>query len=60
LREKIGPDEADPEGFGDPKVEGENEVWPDFIRNPKGRGGFFRSLRLSSLKYAGYVALLVP
>jgi hypothetical protein len=26
LLEKIGPDEAEPEGFGDSKVEGENEV----------------------------------
>jgi hypothetical protein len=58
LLEKIGPDEAKPEGFGGSKVEGENEVWPDFRRNPKGRGGFFRFLRRSSLKYVEYIALL--
>ena len=60
MREKIGPDEAEPEGFGGSKVEGDNEVWPDFIRNPKGRGGFSRSLRRSSLKYIEYIALLSP
>jgi hypothetical protein len=35
LRAKISPDEAEPEGFGGSKVEGENEVWPDFRRNPR-------------------------
>jgi hypothetical protein len=59
LRGKIGPDEAEPEGFGGSKVEGDNEVWPDFhpsdeipslgtpdfTRNPKGRGQFSLSLR---------------
>jgi hypothetical protein len=34
LRAKISPDEAEPEGFGGSKVEGENEVWPDLRRNP--------------------------
>jgi hypothetical protein len=38
LREKIRPDEAESEGCGGPTVEGDNEVWPDYIRNPKGRG----------------------
>jgi len=38
LRAKIRPDEAEPEGCGGSTVEGENEVWPDFRRNPKGRG----------------------
>jgi hypothetical protein len=38
LRAKIRPDEAEPEGYGGSTVEGENEVWPDFRRNPKGRG----------------------
>jgi hypothetical protein len=37
LRAKIRPDEAEPEGYGGSTVEGENEVWPDFRRNPKGR-----------------------
>jgi len=38
LRAKIGPGEAEPEGFGGFKVEGENEEWPDLRRNPKRRG----------------------
>jgi hypothetical protein len=50
LRAKIGPDEAEPEGCGDPTVEGENEVWPDFRRNPKGRGQFSRFRCRSSLQ----------
>jgi hypothetical protein len=33
FRAKIGPDETEPEGFGGSKVEGENEVWPDFRRS---------------------------
>jgi len=33
-------DEAEPEGFGGSKVEGKNDVWPDFRPNPKGRGRF--------------------
>jgi hypothetical protein len=60
LREKIGPDEAESEGFGGSKDEGDNEVWPDFFRNPKGRGEFSRSLRRSSLKYIVYISLLTP
>jgi len=34
LRTKIRPNEAEPEGYGGFTVEGENEVWPDFRRNP--------------------------
>jgi hypothetical protein len=49
LREKIRPDEAEPEGCGGFTVEGENEVWPDIRRNPKGRGQFPPFLRQSSL-----------
>ena len=56
----MGPDEAEPEGFGGSKVKGDNEVWPHFLRNPKGRGGFSRSLCRSSLKYIEYIALLSP
>jgi hypothetical protein len=40
LRAEIGPDEAEPEGCGGPTAEGENEVWPDFRRNPKERANF--------------------
>jgi hypothetical protein len=40
LRGKIRPDEAEPEGCGGSTIEGENEVWPDFSRNPKGRANF--------------------
>src|ERR1022692_1654346 len=40
LREKIGPDEAEPEGCGGSTVEGENDVWPDLLHNPKGRANF--------------------
>jgi hypothetical protein len=36
LRAKIGPNEAEPEGCGGSTVEGENEVWLDFRRNPPG------------------------
>ena len=35
LRAKIGPDEAEPAGCGGSTVKGENEVWPDFLRNPQ-------------------------
>jgi hypothetical protein len=59
LRAKIRPDEAESEGCGGTTVEDENEVWPDFCRNPEGEGGFSRSLRLSSLKYTRYLSLLV-
>jgi hypothetical protein len=30
LREKIGPDKTEAEGFGGSKVESDNAVWPDF------------------------------
>jgi hypothetical protein len=60
LRAKIRPDEAEPEGCGGSTVEGENEVWPDFRRNPKGRGQFSRFLRQSSLAYTRYASLLIP
>jgi len=59
LRAKIRPDEAESEGCGGPTVEDDNEVWPDFGRNPEGEGGFSRLLRLSSLKYTRYLSLLV-
>jgi len=49
LREKIGSDEAEPDGCGGSTVEGENEVWPDFHRNPEGRGRFSRFRCRSSL-----------
>ncbi len=82
LRGKIGPepgsprtglspwggDEAEPEGCGGPTVKGENEVWPDFHRNPgpqtcelctfgqksKGRGHFPSFRRRSSLADTRY------
>ena len=60
LRAKIGPDEAEPEGFGGSKVEGEYEVWPDFGRNPQGRGRFSRFRCRSSLADARYASLLAP
>ena len=60
LREKIRPDEAEPEGCGGPTVEGENEVWPDFRRNPKGRGHFSPFRRRSSLADTRYASLLAP
>ena len=74
LRGKIRPDEAEPEGCGGTTVEGENEVWPGFRRNPgppanalgllgwkpKGRGQFPPFLRQSSLGYARYPSLLIP
>jgi hypothetical protein len=28
---------AEAEGFGGPKVEADNKVWPDFRHNPPGR-----------------------
>jgi len=58
LRGKIGPEEAEPEGCGGSTVEGENEVWPDLPRNPKGRGQFFPFPRRSSLRYTRYLSLL--
>jgi hypothetical protein len=53
-RAKIGPDEVEPEGFGGSKVEGENEVWPDLRRNPKGWGQFSRFRCRSSLADTRY------
>jgi len=58
LRGKIRPEEAEPEGCGGSAVEGENEVWPDLPRNPKGRGQFFPFPRRSSLRYTRYLSLL--
>jgi hypothetical protein len=74
LRGKIGPDEAgvpgdrssslgweaEPEDCGGSTDEGENEVWPDFRRNPKGRGQFPRFPRRSSLADTRYASLLTP
>ena len=60
LRVKIRPDEAEPEGCGGSTVEGENEVWPDFRRNPKGRGQFSSFRRQSSLADTRYASLLTP
>ena len=53
LRAKIGPDEAEAEGFGGSKVEADNEVWPDLRRNPKGWGQFSSFLCRSSLADTG-------
>jgi hypothetical protein len=60
LRAKIRPDEAEFESGGGTTVEGDNEVWPDFGRNPEGKGGFSRLLRPSSLQYTRYASLLIP
>jgi hypothetical protein len=57
LRVKIRPDEAEPEGRGGSTVEGENEVWPDFPRNPPGRGEFSSFRCRSSLRYTRYLSL---
>ena len=40
LREKIRPDEAEAAGCGGSTVKADNEVWPDFYRNPSGRAIF--------------------
>ncbi len=60
MREKIGPNEAEPEGFGGSKVEGDNKVWPDLLRNPSGRGRFYRFRCHSSLGDTRYPSLVVP
>jgi hypothetical protein len=60
LRAKIRSDKAEPEDFGGSKVEGENEVWPDFRRNPSGRGQSSSFPRRSSLRYTRYLSLLAP
>ncbi len=33
----MGPDKTEDEGFGGSKFESDNEGWPHFLRNPKGR-----------------------
>jgi hypothetical protein len=73
LREKLRPDEAEAAGCGGSTVKADNEVWPDFHRNPgvpgkqsllgwkpSGRGYFSPFLRRSSLRYARYLSLLTP
>jgi hypothetical protein len=52
---KIRPDEAEAEGCGGSTVKADNEVWPNFSRNPEGRGHFSPALRRSSLRYARYL-----
>src|ERR1700761_9590100 len=41
LRAKIRSDEAESEGCGGPTVEGDNEIWPDFLPQPAGTGLIF-------------------
>uniref|UniRef100_E6QLG0 Uncharacterized protein n=1 Tax=mine drainage metagenome TaxID=410659 RepID=E6QLG0_9ZZZZ len=60
LRAKIGPNEAEGEGFGGSKFEPDNEVWPNFRRNPKGRGHFSSFLCPSSLEGTRHSSLLAP
>ena len=60
LRAKIRPTKTETEGCGGPTVEGDNAGWADIGRNPKGKGGFPRLLRPSSLKYTRYSSLLTP
>ena len=60
LRAKIRPDEAESEGCGGSTVEDENEVWPDFRRNPSGRGQFSPFRCQSSLADTRYASLLIP
>jgi hypothetical protein len=60
LRGKIRPDEAEAEDCGGSTFEADNEVWPDFNRNPKGRGHFPSFLRQSSLADTRYASLLFP
>ncbi len=50
MRAKIGADEAEAAGCGRPPVKADNEGWPEFRRNPQGRGGFPRLFCRSSLK----------
>jgi len=38
LRAEIRPDKAEAENRGDPTIEGENAIWPDLRRDPKGQG----------------------
>jgi hypothetical protein len=37
----MGPAQAEPEGFGGSKVEGENDVWSHFSPQPEGMGPIF-------------------
>ena len=73
MRDKIRPDEAEAAGCGGSTVKADNEVWPDFHRNPgvpgkqsllgwkpSGRGHFPSFLRRSSLRYARYLSLPTP
>ena len=60
LRAKIRPDKAESEGCGGSTVKDDNEVWPDFLRNPKGRGHFSSFRRQSSLGDTRYPSLLFP
>ena len=60
LRVKIRSYEAESEDGGGSTVEGENEVGPDFRRNPKGRGQFPSLRRHSSLVDTRYASLLIP
>ncbi len=54
------PDEAESEGCGGPTAEGDNKVWPHFLRNPEGRGHFSSFRRQSSLADARYASHLFP
>ena len=58
MRAKIRSDEAEFEDDGGTIVKDDNEVGPDFGRNPEGEGEFSRLLRPSSLKYTRYSSLL--
>jgi hypothetical protein len=58
LRAKIRLDETESAGCGGTTAKDNNEVWPDFGRNPKRKGEFPRLLRPSSLKYTRYSSLL--
>jgi len=60
LRAKMRAGEAKSEGCGGPTAEDDNEVWPHFRRNPKGRNRFSPFLRRSPLRYTRYLSLLAP
>jgi len=47
-----------PKALAIPRSRPTTKYWLGFRRNPKGRGGFFRSLCRSSLKYTRYFSLL--
>jgi hypothetical protein len=57
---KFGQTKRRVKGCGGPTFETDNEVWPDFGRNPAGRGHFSSPLCHSSLRYARYLSLLFP